>query len=279
MSTAAVLVVTNRPDFIPWWTHQIRKQTRRPDEVVVVTNALDPSKYVDGSIAELCGVRDTIVYWQPPEPWVSLGWIRQKALDLCRSDVFMWMDDDDWYHPSRVELSCAPIESGRYDAAVFPLTHYYYLNDRSLRHMRTDIMMHLPAVAWRRASVRKARFFHISSAEDCHWIHRIVHCHWAPPLIPASRIYWVNDYAYPNIGAMIVVHGGNTWQDLNRVAHDEATKTVLSPYPPSGVSRQEWRHTVEFLTSMVPSPQRKRVPFKPSTREEWDLAHQSGFVD
>lgn len=279
MSTVAVLVVTNRPDFIPWWTHQIQKQTRRVDEVVVVTNAADPSAYLDGTISQRCGAPDTLVYWQPPESWVSLGWMRQKALDLCHSDIVLWMDDDDWYHPKRVELSCPPIESGRYDAAVFPLTHYYYLSDRSLRRLQTDMMMHLPAVAWRRQSVCRARFFHLTAAEDSHWIHRIVHCKWARPLITADRIRWVTDHAYPHIGAIIVVHGGNTWQDIERSGQQDITASTLTRWPPKGVNRDEWLHTVDTLSSMQPKPQRPRKHFKQATAIEWDAAHQSNLTE
>lgn len=279
MTTVAVLVVTNRPAFVPWWTHQISKQTRKVDQVVVVTNAADPSSLLSGEIATMCGVPDTVVFWQPPHSWVSLGWLRQKALDLCSADILMWFDDDDWYHPRRVDLSCGPIASGRYDAAVFPLTHYYYASDQTLRHMRTDTMLHMPAVAWRRFSVRKARFFHVGAAEDSHWTNRIAHCKWAPPLVLAKRIRWVTDYIYPHIGSIVVVHGANTWQNLEHSKRVDETAMPLPAFPPEGVSAQEWQHTTDYLSSLQPAPQKPQRRFKESTQAEWDVAHQSGLVD
>lgn len=277
--TVAALVVTNRPRFREWWTHQIAKQTRKVDQVVVVTNAADPSTLLSGELAGLLGVEDVVVYWQPPEPWVSLGWMRQKATDLCSADAFMWFDDDDWVHPRRVELTAPPIESGRYDGTVMPLTHDFYLSDRKLRRIRHDLLMYLPTTTWRREAVRRARFFHVAAAEDCHWIHRVMHCYWAPPVIPAVRIRWANDYSYPHIGAIIVVHGGNTWQSIDTpiMRHDESIP--LPKFPPAGVSREEWQYTVDYLSRLEPQPQRPRQKYKPSTAAEWDASHQSGLVD
>jgi hypothetical protein len=277
MSTVAALVVTNRPAFIPWWTHQIRKQTRQVDEVVVVTNA--PSFEPYANLAELTQVENTLVYHQPPEPWVSLGWMRQKALDLCSSDILLWMDDDDWYHPRRTEFSCPPIESGRYDAAVFPLTHHYYLSNRTICHLQTDMVMHLPAVAWRRSSVLSAKFFHVRAVEDSHWIDRVARCRWARPLIPGDRIRWVTDYAYPHIGAMIVVHGANTWQDLERANGEDDTRSPLYRFPPKGVTKEEWLYTVDALDRMEVVPQGPRKKFKPSNDLQWAVAHRSSLSE
>jgi|GEM_PF-4469923 len=257
MSTAAALVVTNRPRFIEWFTHQIAKQTRKPDEVIVVTNARDSEAYLDGRMAERTGVANTLVYWQKPEPWVSLGWMRQKALDLCSSDILLWCDDDDWYHPRRFELSVAPIESGRYDAAAVPLTHMYYVEEQKIVSMECGVALHLPATAWRRSLVQKARFAHTLSGEDCMWICAIAH----PPegvelLLPPHRVRWIGNYIEPHIGAMVLVHGSNTWQislsrfDTSEFAVLGKKMETLTKYAPKDVSQEEWDLTREMLEGL-----------------------------
>jgi glycosyltransferase involved in cell wall biosynthesis len=280
--TVAALVVTNRPQFIEWFTYQIGKQTRKPDEVVIVTNSTNPDAYDYDRIADRTGVENVVIYKQPPESWVSLGYLRQKALDLCQSDLFAFFDDDDWYHPRRLELCAAPIESGRFDAAVLPLTHFYSVQEKIARTYPGGTGLHLPATTWRRESVRKARFFHLPTAEDNHWVHRVVHCKWTTPLVPRHRVYWVPDYVEPYFGGIVLVHANNTWQDADRIK--TATDLYipandLPTYPSKDITREDWGFLRSFVASLPTDNPVKHTLFHKSPQDRMDEAHRSSLYE
>lgn len=252
MSTVAALAVTNRPHFIFWLSHQMAKQTRKPDEVVIVTNSDNPDAYDYDAIQKQLGVDNFVLYKQPPGPRVTLGGLRQKCLDLCTSEVLLWFDDDDWYHPQRIELSVPPIESGRYDAAIFPITHTYYVEEQLLFLREGGIGAFLPATAWRSCLAKQAIFANVDLGEDGRWINRIVHpTDDSEPFIPPIRVYCVPDYIKPDVGCIILVHSRNVWQ----FPFEEGfAKVGVIPWPkwtPKGVSREEWDYTKKLLNDMA----------------------------
>jgi hypothetical protein len=70
----ACLTVTNRPRWIPWVTHQVKKQTYGNVEHMVI----DGSRYS------------------------SIGEARSAALKSTAARYIAWFDDDDWSAPERV---------------------------------------------------------------------------------------------------------------------------------------------------------------------------------
>lgn len=254
MSTVSALVVTNRPHFIFWWTHQIAKQSRPVDEVVIVTNSDNPDAYDYDDIRRRLGVENVVLYKQPPDAFqrVTLGSLRQKCLDLSSSEILLWFDDDDWYHPLRVELSVPPIESGRYDTAIFPITHTYYVEERLLFEREGGIGAFLPATAWRASLVKKAVFSPVDLGEDGRWINRVLHpTDGSEPFIQPIRVYCVPDYLKPAVGCIILVHSRNVWQ---YPFEEKFLTDGVIPWPrwtPAGVSEEEWVRTRELLDEMA----------------------------
>jgi glycosyltransferase involved in cell wall biosynthesis len=264
MSTVAALVVTNRPQFIPWWKHQIEKQTRQPDVVIIVDNCKDMSTpWLAGGCQGPLGNSDPhgpFFYTHHFPPATSLGELRQAALDAATSDIVLWFDDDDWYHPRRVELLAKLIEDGHADAAAMPLTHFLYLDTLMLYPVPGSVGLHLPATAWRRSSVAHVPFPAQGVGEDDVWVRRIMGF---PPKgqpnkprgrasILYDRVEWVLEYLEPNIGAMVLSHGQNTFQ---RAAPSPANLAVMAgeplySLPPKDVSRAEWQKTWELLRNL-----------------------------
>jgi glycosyltransferase involved in cell wall biosynthesis len=268
MSTVAALIVTNRPHFIEWWSHQIGKQTRKPDEVIIVTNATDLEAYDYDHLRQRLGVENVVVYKQPPESWVSLGWLRQKAMDLCSSELFLWFDDDDWYHPRRLETTAVLVESGRCDAAIFPMTHTYYVEEGVLCPREAGIGIFLPAATWRRELAKKAFFPHIDLGEDGVWLHRVVHTpEGVKPFIYPSRISCVSDYVNPNFGSIILVHSHNVWQYPFSQLDPQYTAAAAVPWPkwpPRDVSKEEWEYTREMLQKLAKESAERAAAITPS---------------
>jgi hypothetical protein len=249
----AVLVVTNRPEHIAWWKHQIKKQTRQPDEVIVVDNRPDLTvPWIAGGCQGLLGGG---WFAQHVDPRTTLGEMRQFALNLATADIILWFDDDDWYHPRRVELSAGFIESGRYDVVAFPLTHFYYLKEEITRPFPHGTAVHLPATAWRREISRQVRFESVNTGEDHFWIHTQVHpLDGSTPLVPASRIRWISEYGEPHFGGMVTVHAKNSWQTplahLTLQGIDRYEGRPLPTYAPKDVSQDAWDEDRRLLAAM-----------------------------
>lgn len=275
MSTVAALIVTNRPHFIFWWAHQIAKQTRKPDEVVIVTNSDNPDAYDYDDIQRRLGVDNVVLCKQPPDarPRVTLGQLRQRCLDLSSSEILLWFDDDDWYHPRRIEMSVPPIESGRYDAAIFPITHTYYVEEKLLFLREGGIGAFLPASAWYAPLAKKARFAHVDLGEDGRWINRIVHpADGSDPFIPPIRVYCVPDYIKPDIACIILVHSRNVWQYPFTERYLGMGVIPWPKFVPKGVSQEEWDTTRRMLDELA----ELSVKHAPAVRrtDEWGAYDQ-----
>ncbi len=264
MSTVAALAVTNRPHFIGWLSHQISKQTRKPDEVVIATNARDVDAFDYNDIQKHLGVENLVLYKQPPDVPITLGELRQKCLDLSSAEIFLWFDDDDWYHPQRIELSVPPIESGGYDASIFPITHTYYVEEKLLFLREGGIGIYLPASTWRASLAKQAVFSHVDLGEDGRWLNRVVHPdEGVEPFIRPHRIYCVPDHLKPAIGCIILVHSRNVWQ---YPFEEKFLAMGAIPWPkwvPKGVSKEEWIYTKQLLdelsaASAANAPKEKR---------------------
>ena len=90
-----------------------RRQTYANKELVVVD---DGREDLEPLLAELPS--DEVVYVRlEKRPENVLGQLRNVALDAARGDFVAQWDDDDWYHPERLERQAAPLLEG-YDACT-----------------------------------------------------------------------------------------------------------------------------------------------------------------
>lgn len=258
MSRVAALVVTNRPRFLPWWKHQIEKQTRQPNEIIVVDNRSDlTAPWIANSRQGPLGGG---WFAKHCDPKTTLGELRQVALDMATADIVLWFDDDDWYHPRRIELLAAPIEAGIADAAVMPITHLLYLETMTMYPMFGGVGLHLPATAWRRSSVRHIPFLARNIGEDDAWARGVMGVppkgdpdgERPPAAIGYDRVKWIMDYQIPSVSTMVLVHGNNTYQRTRPSDSRMAVScgTPLYSYPPKDVSSEEWSETLRLLEQL-----------------------------
>jgi len=122
----SILVATkNRPEFIKWWTRDIAKQTRQPDEILVVdTTGPDRTDDVFRGLGDLSYSANIQVFNE--DPLWDTGQSRQKLLDECTGDVCMWWDDDDWHH--RLYLETVEYEFNKCHTNVIGFPTIYNLD-------------------------------------------------------------------------------------------------------------------------------------------------------
>ncbi len=105
-------ITAGRPQLFDWWKWNVDKQTRPPDEIVVVD---------DGTWPTPPGVRKVSV----PREWTT-GRKRNVAADTADGDYLVFFDDDDWYSAAAVECLSAQKQSG----AVVGISNLYWYSPK-----------------------------------------------------------------------------------------------------------------------------------------------------
>ncbi len=77
------------------------QQTYRPVELVVVDSSREPMTTFFEAYRDYFPIRYENL---PPQEGLFLGHYRNVSLELARGEVITQWDDDDWYHPQRLEL-------------------------------------------------------------------------------------------------------------------------------------------------------------------------------
>jgi hypothetical protein len=239
------LIVTNRLPFIDWWTWNITKQTRLPDEVILATNhpfelEEDAEAYEYTVRAKLAGIPLHTIFMPPSK---TVGELRQAALDAAVGDFITWSDDDDWYHPDKLRWLLEQAEAG-WRIAIFPLTHRLFLHNGALYQWAIWRGLHLPATIYRAEDAHAAQFPAMKVGEDGLWTAQIVKTHNITP----EQVNCKSGLFPPLVGGIILVHGHNAFQNCHPanecmgVAEQlaEGDGEALDLYPPPGIDRAEW---------------------------------------
>lgn len=98
------------------WVHLVLRmmaeQTRQPDEIVIV-NSGDPFTNLPSNAREVKAIKK--------------GFPEQNGQSILEAtgDIMIFMDDDDYYAPTRIERQIEPIIAGR--ATVTGMKMYYYV--------------------------------------------------------------------------------------------------------------------------------------------------------
>jgi glycosyltransferase involved in cell wall biosynthesis len=238
MPTLSNLIVTNRLPFIDWWTWNITKQSRRPDEVVLATNypfelEEDAEAFEYTVRAKLLGIPLHTVFMDSTK---TVGELRQAALDAAVGDFITWSDDDDWYHPGKLSWLLEQGERGA-PIAVFPLTHRLFLSTGQLYRWPVWHGLHLPGTLYRTEYARTLHFPAKMIGEDSDWIQQVVESNNVTAQDTPVNTSWLP----PLIGGIILVHGNNVYQTPSRLEQDyEGDGETLEIYPPPGIARAEW---------------------------------------
>lgn len=90
---SCLCVTENRPDFMPWLLWNFQRQKYPNTELVIIDGSKTP--YKPGKTK---GVR--VVH----APGLNIPQRRNLALQEAKGDLMAWFDDDDWYHPNRLNF-------------------------------------------------------------------------------------------------------------------------------------------------------------------------------
>lgn len=89
---SCLCVTENRPDFMPWLLWNWKRQTHNSTELVIVDASEKPFK------SKVKGVR--VIH----APHTNIPTRRNIAIQEAKGDLVAWFDDDDWYHPERLDV-------------------------------------------------------------------------------------------------------------------------------------------------------------------------------
>jgi len=245
MTTLSTLVITNRPQFIDWWTWNITKQTRLPDEVIVATNLAGDEKELDDfeDAVRHCLNKIKQVTVLRHKKRTSIGELRQSVLENSEGEIINYVDDDDWYHPWLFDDYMKKMTEKQLRLVGAPGHHRLILKDLILfEHGEIIDLIHLPFCAVEGELARKIKFAPISINEDIFWLHSI------SDFIQNAR--GATEIDFPII---CVIHDHNTWNSVGKIAHElaiEMTAVPLPEKPPWGVGKEEWKTTHEKLKAL-----------------------------
>ncbi len=108
---SCLIVTANRKELLKRSLLSLRNQTHKNIEVVVVDNG-------EESVQELMEMfpKEQVNYtFIEPSPDNILGDLRNISLEKATGDYMICWDDDDWFHPKRIEVQLNSLKNG-YDA-------------------------------------------------------------------------------------------------------------------------------------------------------------------
>jgi hypothetical protein len=126
MPTVSCLVATrNRRPFLAMLLECVRAQTYPLDkvELLVCDDGTDP--VADVFAAPSCAGAATIDYWHTGAP-ITLGAKRNAMNARARGDVLVYLDDDDYYPPSRIMHAVATLAANPQTLVAGCSTMYMY---------------------------------------------------------------------------------------------------------------------------------------------------------
>jgi glycosyltransferase involved in cell wall biosynthesis len=124
---SCLTVTANRIQLLKEAIYCYLEQTYSPRELVIVTvvggrHAEAIKDYID-SLG-----RDDIHLFVVENPDASLGYLRNKTVEFSRGDLVCQWDDDDLYHPSRLEQQFAALRDQKAEAC-FMSDHLQFFTD------------------------------------------------------------------------------------------------------------------------------------------------------
>jgi glycosyltransferase involved in cell wall biosynthesis len=207
-SVSCLMVMLPVPERLPFAKKSIddfcRQTLAKKNLVVVLSGGTESVHGAMRDHVDSLGRDDIRVFTQPPE--MNLGQLRNFTLGVATGDVLCQWDDDDLYHPERLERQLAVLREGNFEAVYlqevmqyFPAANIlYWTNWRA-----TEAAGHPGTLmVWREAAVKyptqggMARLGEDSEA--------------ARALIARGRVGYLP--AMPHL-YIYVSHGTNSWND------------------------------------------------------------------
>lgn len=138
----------------------------------------------------------------PASPKLTLGELRNFAIDGAAGEYFCQWDDDDWYHVGRIEAQMATLRSTHQDACV--LTNWLMFDTSTGRAYFSHFRLWEGSIVCRRAAIQSVvRYPALSKMEDSFFMNALIaRCRVVPMLAPHLYLY--------------VMHQKNTWDRYHR---------------------------------------------------------------
>lgn len=105
---SCLIVTANRKKLLRRSLYSLKNQTHKNIEVVVVDNG-------EENVSELMDMfpQEQVNYtYIEPSPDNILGDLRNISLEKATGDYMICWDDDDWFHPKRIEIQLKTLNSG-----------------------------------------------------------------------------------------------------------------------------------------------------------------------
>lgn len=105
---SCLIVTANRKKLLRRSLYSLKNQTHKNIEVVVVDNG-------EENVSELMDMfpQEQVNYtYIEPSPDNILGDLRNISLEKATGDYMICWDDDDWFHPERIEIQLKTLNSG-----------------------------------------------------------------------------------------------------------------------------------------------------------------------
>jgi len=131
---SCLTVTANRKHLMKRAVQCFQNQTYQNKELVVV----DDGKQDLGKLLQSLPAEEVNYIKLEKKPENTLGKLRNKSLQEAGGDFLVQWDDDDWYHPKRIEIQANKLMDG-YDACCL---------SGSLMHLDEEPYMHHPYVGY-----------------------------------------------------------------------------------------------------------------------------------
>jgi len=128
--TASCLMVTRpgRLEAVRAAVADFSGQSYAPKELVIVVDDADYASQVDRAVRD----HQESIYLVRVSPKLSLGELRNVALNSCHGEYACQWDDDDRYSPDRLALQMEPLRAGKINACFLFQQLYFFENQREL---------------------------------------------------------------------------------------------------------------------------------------------------
>ncbi len=136
-SVSCLMVTANRPGFVARAVALFEAQTYTNRELIIIDDGeADLSNIVNSSPQ-----RDAIRYYRlSSDCGLNLGQLRTKSIEVADGDWCIQWDDDEWYHPERIErqLNEAKLQGVGSSALKWTLMHINDLEETKNKVFRVD---------------------------------------------------------------------------------------------------------------------------------------------
>ena len=105
---SCLIVTANRKKLLWRSLLSLKNQTHKNIEVVLVDNGEEKVK----DLMDLFPEEQVNYTYIPPSPKNILGDLRNISLEKATGDYMICCDDDDWFHPKRIEVQLQSLRSG-----------------------------------------------------------------------------------------------------------------------------------------------------------------------